>query len=1300
MQIALNLRSALIALLLVFVPLVDGARAVDDQPRVRIIATDFVLKGKLDRIANIAQRQGVTLDHVYVDAPGDPKAWIASVDLVILDTPRPGDAAKVQERVGADLAASDRPWLRVGGGQPAFANMSPPQARRLSGYYAGGGEANLTAMFAYLAASKAGTDTSTIAAPVPLASRGFYHPSAPHPFADIDAYLAWGAQRWNPGAPRVAFIIHPGLLAGFETAAVDMMITRAEAAGLLPVAFWFEARDPEALQQVLGPGKADVIVIATHLQNGSARSAEFRKLDVPVLQAISSRAGSPEQWAAAQSGIAQQLVAPFLAVPESLGVSDAIVTDALEDGRPTPMPEQVEALIAKARRLAVLRHKAAAEKKLALMFWNYPPGDKNFSASNLNVPRSVQRLTSALAEAGYAVPQLGENQLIEIGQALLGGIYHPETLPELHKRGYAATFPVRTYRAWLDRLPAARRDELIARWGQPEVAQTVFEIDGERQFVVPRYEVGHLALMPQPQRGGGGGSNYHDTKEPPSHAYLAAYLLLADRGADALIHFGTHGTQEWMPGKDRGLAVTDYPFLAVGDLPVLYPYIQDNIAEAVQAKRRGRAVIVSHQTPPFAPAGLYDELRDLHAKIHEYIQLDDGSVRDQTAAEIRAIAIKSNINRDMSWDEGRMAGDFLGFLAALHDHIHELGRQSMPLGLHTFGEPATSDNRIATVMQQLGEPFYRQVGSQPDELFAADFSSFQATAPYRILRDVFASGGTVPSDAAPELKATLERAIVLDRRLTDTQEMEALLAGLAGRFVQPGAGGDPIRNPDVPSGRNIYPFESDKVPTRAAYDAGGAALSQLLDAYRTEHADAMPQKLAFSLWGSETMRHLGIQESQILHALGLRPVWDGGGRLVRLDIIPRAELGRARIDTVIQVTSVYRDQFDSFMRMLADAIERVAALDEPDNSVASNARALEARLIGRNQDAATARRLASLRMFSNAVGDYGTSLPGSVLKSASWDNEASLADAYLDRLQYAYGSGDWGVSIGGTNLFSEQLKGVQAAVLSRSSKLHGLLSTDHPFEYLGGLSLAIRHLSGASPSLYVTDLREQTSRVGSVARFLADEMRSRYLNPHWIAGMQKEGYAGTLEILNAVNNLWGWQVTDPTSVRADQWQAVHDTFVLDKHELGLAAWFKQSNPAAEAQMIERMVEAVRKGYWKASEQTKRELVERLREIEDGPNSQMTAAATRAFIAKLRAGFDLSAIAQPASEPAPAPAPVSEAGGESVQGVVMQQVQASPGGHRPKWQLWAGLASLLVCFVIGVFMQGRSDVRLREERLST
>jgi cobaltochelatase CobN len=1285
----LLLSVALVALILDLIVPHDAGAA--EQAIVRVISDDFVLPGRLDKLAGIATQNGVALDRLYVEkASGEPQTWLTGVDLVILDTPRPMDAAKVEQRLGASLKDGHTPWIKVGGGPPGFGNLSAEQGRRLIGYYAGGGAANLGAMFGYLKALRDGGDLAALPAPVPLPQTGFYHPAASKPFASITDYLQWGASRWKPGAPRVAFLTHPGQVSGLETEVIDAMIAGSESKGLAPIAVWFDAGDPDALQKAIGMAKVDAIVIATHLQNGPARAAEFLKLNVPVLQTIGFRDGDAAAFAEARSGISQRLAAPFLALPEGWGASDPIVADALENGEPRPLPRQIDALLDKIVRLAALRGQPAVEKHLALMFWNYPPGEKNLSASNLNVPRSLHDLTAALAHAGYDIPALREEKLIDVGQRMLHGLYYPEALPDLRDAGLAVAFPVRRYQAWLATLPEARRAELLARWGDPEKAASVFDIDGEKQFVIPRYQAGKLLIMPQPPRGAAPGANYHDASAPPPHAYLATYLLLRESSEDALIHFGTHGTQEWTPGKDRGLSVDDYPFLAVGDLPVFYPYTQDNIAEAVQAKRRGRAVTISHQTPPFAPAGLYDELRDLHAKIHEYIQLDEGAVRDKTSAEIRAIALKSNMSRDMGWDERRMTQDFAEFLKALHEHVHELARQAMPLGLHTFGEPASPDLRLATVMQQLGRPFYRLLDPEPDEFFATDFKALETGKPYQVLKNHLRDGKPLDDAAAPELKAMMQRAAALDRHLAETGEIEALLNGLAGGLVLPGSGGDPIRNPDVPSGRNLYPFEPDKIPTHAAYDAGDKALAQLIDAYRNDHRGGSPTKLAFSLWSSETMRHLGIQESQILHALGLKPIWDAGGRLVALDIIPRSELGRPRIDTVLQVTSVYRDQFDGFMRLLADAIGRLAVLDEPDNPIAGNTHAVVAKLIAQGQAPERARTLASLRVFSNAPGDYGTNLPASTLQSAAWTSDAPLADAYLDRMQYAYGGKDWGTRIDGANLFAEQLHGVQAAILSRSSKLYGLLSTDHPFEYLGGLALAIRRLDGKSPSLYISDLREQEPRTAQAERFLADEMRTRTLNPHWIQGMQNEGYAGTLEVLNAVNNLWGWQVSAPETVRADQWQAVHDTFIRDVRHLDVNRWFERQNAAAQAQIIARMVEAIRKGYWDAPRETRQELAERWRQLSDRHGAAKPEDVTQKFMDQPSSGFGLG---QPATSPSSIDGATSTTDAtEQVSGNVLKP--ADPDQAAPTWP-WSTIAAacvLLALVLAGWLAQSRINAR--------
>ncbi|MEH2533606.1 cobaltochelatase CobN [Bradyrhizobium sp. AZCC 1588] len=1286
---ALNCLVAIVALVAFPSPATRAQDAPASRPvsHLRVITTDFVLPGRLDKLARLAKDAGLKLDHVYVEADaGDPKAWIAGVDLVILDTPRPMDLAKVQERIRTALTESRTPWIRVGGGPPGFGNLLPTEARRLIGYYSGGGESNLRAMFASLVAQ----GSSSIPAPTPIPQTGFYHPQAGALFKSVEDYLQWGADRWKEGAPRIAINIHPGLISGMETQVLDALVARSESLGLVPIPFWLDAADPEALQKSVGSAKPDLLIVATHMQNGRARRAEFASLNIPVVQTVSFREGDPEAWSVADTGMNSRLVATFLAQPESWGISDPMVIEAVRRGEPVPISPQVDALLHKAAQLSALRRKPAADKRLALMFWNYPPGEKNVSASNLNVPRSLERLTASLASAGYNVPAADEARLIKSAHAMMGALYHPERLPALRDEGLAATLPLARYRTWLDELPQRRREELLAHWGDPGAQPDVIEIAGEKHFVIPRLALGNLVIMPQPPRSGQPGADYHDTKQPPGHLYLATYLYLREaHGADALIHFGTHGTQEWTPGKDRGLSVDDYPYLAIGALPVFYPYIQDNVAEAIQAKRRGRAVTVSHQTPPFSPAGLYDELRDLHAKIHEHAQLDEGAVRDRVAAQLRKTVLAANMHRDMGWSEQRMQDDFAAFLAELHDHVHALADHAMPHGLHTFGEPASDEERVATVMQQLGTPFYRKLGADPKEFFAVDSSKLQDSPPYRLLRRHLRQGVSLDEVADPELRTMLERAMALDRHLVGTGEIEALLASLAGSFVSPGPGGDPIRNPDVPSGRNLFGFEPDKIPTREAYEAGGVALTQLLDAYRAEHGGEIPTKLAFSLWSGETMRHLGVMEAQAMHALGLRPVWDPGGRVVAMEIIPGAELGRARIDAVLQVTSVYRDQFDGFMRLLAGTIARLGTLDEAGNTIAHNTEAIAGRLTAQ-LGTAQARRLASMRMFSNAPGDYGTSLPGAILKSTAWEQDAPLAEAFLSRLQYAYGDKEWGTQIEGGNLFAEQLKGTQAAVLSRSSKLHGILSTDHPFEYLGGLSIAVRHLDGRSPSLYIANLREQNSRTTSAARFLADEMRSRYLNPHWIEGMRQEGYAGTLEILNVVNNFFGWQVTDPNTVRADQWQAMHDTFVRDVRNLDLAAWFETHNPTAQAQIVERMIEAIRKGYWDAAEQTRKELIQRWQELAARHDINLGEPETVAFIAKTAAGFGLNAAAGGAASNQPKSAEELADGSEPVRGPVLQPTPPAPAGADVGWRALLGAAFLFACFLAGAGVQTRTN----------
>ncbi len=1246
---------------------------VSASPVVQVLHNNFVSAEKFRHMQTIAERQGVDLRHLNVETTSSQalSAAVAGAALTVLDVPRPGDRSMVQQRLEQALqqqkSLSAR-RLSVGGGRPVWHGLEESVGSTLAELYAAGGEANYGRFFALVSTIDEGLVPSPdlLAPPEKLPATGFYHSQAARVFDNVQSYLNWYASAASPARPdsigRVAFLISRQTVTDFVTREVDELIRRSEAAGLLPIVFWADADDPQGLQGALHNATADVLVNLTHMRGGAQRTRDFKALNVPVIQTLRFREGQARDWPAAPSGVNARTAAVFLAGPEGWGVSDPLVLSAATEGIDELLPQQAQALIDKLQSLVALRHTRAADKRLALMFWNYPAGEKNLGASNLNLPRSIVSIQAALAGQGYDVGEpVSEKEVIEKGQRMLGALYGSVSLDELLAEDLAALYPLSAYESWLAGLPDEQQKQL-RHHGSPDEHRAIREINGQRYFVIPRWQIGHLLVMPQMPRHADAAKHYHDTASVPDHLYMAAYLYLQQQyAAHALIHLGTHGSQEWLPGKDRGLAASDYPWLAVGSMPVFYPYIQDNVGEAIQAKRRGRAVIISHQTPPFAPAGLYDQLRDLHHLIHEYQQLDEGIVRKQVALRIRETAFAANLHRDLGWGDQQAEDDFPGFLQAVHNQLHELARTATPLGLHTFGQPASDEHRASTIVQQLGEPFYAALGLDREELFVEDHKQLKDNPAYLALHQLLKPSS---KSALPDRVAGFaDRARANDLRLRDTQENEALLAGLAGGFIAPGAGGDPIRNPDVMSGRNLYAFEADKIPTRAAYDSAAMAYEQLVQAFRSEHDGQWPRKLAFSLWSSEAIRHLGITEAQILHALGLRPVWDAGGRITALDIIPTRELGRPRTDVVIQVTGVYRDQFDGFMRLLDDALVRLATLEEPGNPIVANNQRIATLLRQQGMPSDQAVAAARYRIFGNAPGQYGTGVPDLALRSTEWNDDSELAQHFLASSRHAYGRQQWGASLSKTNLLAEQLRGTQAAIMSRSSNLHGVLSTDHPFEFLGGLSAAVRHLDGQAPQLLISDLRDGEVSTTGLARLLANELRGRYLNPQWIESMQQEGYAGTLQVLNVTNNLFGWQAMDPASVRDDQWQAMFDTYVNDTRELGTREWFERHNPTAQAQILERMAEAMRKGYWNASEQTQRDLVRRWQQLAKQFDVHTGAEATRRYIADIAQGFGLGEKTAPQMESGPALDQTADNPGateqeiQTVNGQILERVEA-------------------------------------------
>ncbi|PLQ02603.1 cobaltochelatase subunit CobN [Cupriavidus pauculus] len=1233
-------------------------------PAIHILTTSPVPAGKFAPLRDMAARQGMALEARYIEklAAKDLDAFATQTDLLIVDAPRDHIVTAMLAQLGPLWTQSKTPRLLLATDRFEAHGIDNALATQLQAYYANGGRANFDAMMRTLAADhfRLRHDPS-IPPPMIFPKAAYYHPRLPNVVtaSAIEALRASGAE----GAPVVGVAIHQAYVSGLDSAFIDDLVARIEARNARALVFYGPVMDADGITRMAAPGgkrMVDVLINGQIMLNPQGRKAEFEALGIPVLQVMPYRKGDAADWAADPHGISLTDTPFYLVQPELAGVIDPMLAAATAkgDGAIVSLPAQIDAVASKAIALTALQRKPNADKRVAILFYNYPAGEKNLSASFLNLPKSLAGTLAALQATGYRTEAADEATLQRDLGALLAPFYRTDRLQPLLDAGLAEWMPMSRYRAWFDAQPADLRAAVTGRWGQPEQSTMATTRNGESGFLIPRLQLGNVALMPVPPRGERSESDekalYHSTKTPLNHFYMAAYLW-ARQDREALVHYGTHGTQEWTPGKERALATTDQPYLVLGDVPVIYPYIVDDVGEAIQAKRRGRAVIISHQTPPFRPAGLHTDLTQLHDQLHAYLGQDEGAVKDTLAADILTRSKSMHVFEDMGWTEARARAGFAAYLDALHIRLHELGGTLQPYGLHTFGQSQDQGLRLFTTMAMLGKDWLKRVfPDEPEELFAVDYAQLSQTAPYAMVRRYVVDNAPLESLADPRQREDMQRARKLYASLDASPETEGLLTALAGRHVMTGTGGDPVRNPDaLPTGRNLYGFDPSKVPSREAWKAGQAAAEAMIADWRKRHGQ-YPKKLAFSLWSVETMRHQGMLEAQAMAVLGIRPKWDDGGRVVGVESMTPSELGRPRVDAVLSATGLYRDHFPNLMKWLAEAVKLAAAQPEPDNVVAVNTRDVRARLVKLGVAPDRVDDLAITRIFASESGNYGTGLNDATLETDSFGSgkaaDAKLANLYLSRMQYAYGpdAQHWGEKLPQANLYAENLKGVDGALLARSSNLYGMLTTDDPFQYLGGIGLAVRHLTGKAPELLISNLRDANqAKTETAAAFLATELRTRYFHPGWIEGMKAEGYSGALNMLDTVNNFWGWTAVSPEIVRDDQWTEFAEVYVNDKHKLGLNAWFERHAPQAQAQVIERMLEAARKGYWHADAALLKTLARRyddLAQRHDVRSNNRQFNAYRQAVANDAPGYGTEPSAAPARPKPmpPSPKPATQA----------------------------------------------------------
>jgi magnesium chelatase subunit H len=1047
---------------------------------------------------------------------------------------------------------------------------------------------------------------------------GVYHPALPGRIATTATELPH--RRAAKG--RVGLLMLRSYVLANDAGHYDGVIAALEARGLDVIPAFAGGLDGrpaiDALFMRDGAPIVDAVVNLTGFSlvggpaynDAAAAETVLAALDMPYLSAHPVEFQTLQAWGANRQGLLPLEATMMVAIPELDGGTVPMVFGGRSDGSAAPCTgcargcsfpatstvramhacsERAEMLAARVAKLIALRQADNAEKRVAVVLFNFPPNaGAAGSAQFLSVFASLHATLERLAREGYQVEIPAS--VDSLREAILGGnAARFGTEANVHAKVGADTIVARE--TWLA--------EIEASWGP---APGKLQSDGTSVQILGR-QFGNVFVGLQPALGYEGDPMrlLFAGRFAPTHAFAAFYRWLReDFRAHAVLHFGTHGSLEFMPGKQSGLSATCWPDRLIGDLPNIYLYAANNPSEGVLAKRRSGATLVSYLTPALTNAGVYKGLAALKASVERWRVAQPGSdeardlaelIRDQ-AVDLDLACAPEHDSHDrhpglvpastvqLHLPPEREAGETndgagspivsTAWIADLAARLYEIERELIPQGLHVAGEAASREERIAMIaatLQARGETL-------PAETIVALVDGTR-TADTPLLKDMAA----------------------LDAALSANGEIDGIVAALAGRYIHPVTGGDLLRNPEIlPTGRNIHGFDPFRIPSAFAVKDGAAQAQRLIERSLAD-AGHLPETVAMVLWGTDNLKSEGAQIAQALALLGARPRFDSYNRLAGAELVPLAELGRPRIDVVVTLSGVFRDLLPLQTRMLAQAALLAAEADEPDdqNFVRRHARAHAA---AQGCDLETA----ALRVFSNAEGAYGANV-NLMIDTGAWTDPDELADSFERQKGFAYGVK--GPPVRQPAVLKAALETVDCAYQNLESVELGITSIDQYVDTLGGISRAVtRAKGGQAAPVYIGDQTQGTGKVRSLQEQVALETRTRVLNPVWTEGLLRHGYEGVRQIEGSVTTTMGWSAT---TGEVDPWvyQRISETYVLDAE---MRERIAALNPKASARVANRLIEASERKYWTPDAATLAALHAASDELEDRLEGIVAVAA--------------------------------------------------------------------------------------------
>ncbi|WP_032387429.1 cobaltochelatase subunit CobN [Rhodococcoides fascians] len=1114
------------------------------------------------------------------------------------------------------VLATGLPVVVLGGEQAPDADLMEIStvpanvAAQAHNYLAEGGSGNLRQLYNFL------SDT------VLLTGHGF----------DAPRHLpTWGHLERNSDqhsdGPTVAILYYRAQHLAGNTTYIDALAAAVENAGAnaLPI-YCASLRTAEA--DLLETLKSADALIVTVLAAGGTKPAgasaggddeawdvaELAALDVTILQGLcltSSRA----TWSENDDGLSPLDVATQVAVPEFDGRLITVPFSFKEiddDGLTTYVPDHERAarVAGIAVRHARLRHIPAADRRIALMFSAYPTKHARIgNAVGLDTPASAIALMSDMREAGYdlgplegpdSVPGLAARDGDALIHALIArGGQDPNWLTDAQLEGNPIRISAARYRTWFEQLPDDLREGVIEHWGPaPGDLYVDRSADPDGEIVIAAMQFGNVVIMVQPPRGFGEKpvAIYHDPDLPPSHHYLAAYRWISAAredggfGADAMVHLGKHGNLEWLPGKTLGMSASCGTDAALGDLPLIYPFLVNDPGEGTQAKRRAHATLVDHLIPPMARAESYGDISRLEQLLDEHANISalDPAKLPAIRQQIWTLMTAAQMHKDLGLDERPDEEVFDDMLLHVDGWLCEIKDVQIRDGLHILGQEPVGDAEVELVLAMLrarqmwgGE---QTVPGLREALGLSEDGDEERTRVDSI--EAVAHGLVAAMQATQWNPAEAERvagehgdvvaeilrfaaAEVVPRLRGTSREIEQVLHALDGGFIAAGPSGSPLRGliNVLPTGRNFYSVDPKAVPSKLAWETGQAMAESLLARYRQDHGE-WPKSVGLSVWGTSAMRTSGDDIAEVFALLGVSPVWDEASRRVtRLEVIDLDELGRPRIDVTVRISGFFRDAFPHVLALLDDAVRMVAALDEEPEQNYVRAHA-QADLAEHGDE-----RRSTTRIFGSKPGTYGAGLL-QLIDSKTWRSDDDLAQVYTTWGGFAYGRGLDGVPA--SDDMRTAYKRIAVAAKNTDTREHDIADSDDYFQYHGGMVATVRALTGKSPEAYIGDsTRPESVRTRTLSEETARVFRARVVNPRWLEAMRRHGYKGAFEMAATVDYLFGYDAT--TDVVQDwMYEKLAETYVLDEQN---QKFMQQSNPWALHGIAERLLEAAERKMW-------------------------------------------------------------------------------------------------------------------------